>query len=286
MRRSAPLRRQLRQLARACFREGILEQRFVRSTILLTLEPFFGATALFRQQARLRAAYRRAHQAAWLFMKQREMEDRLEALRLPRDAWRQGFDHAIWNEEPEPTERLWYIVNASEHARPAVLWRWLQAVDGPASWAGYCTAYAAWLAHWARAVRSPEMRLRFGRVLTACEANLSFPDRERSEIVQRGRKGGHARRGKVAPQTAFIRTAMIEASTPTLSGVLALLCDECAVDDLFRAIKIPLPFVTVEVDEPAQKIEFKDARDDVVHSMSFTGLEKAIERSSKPASDR
>jgi hypothetical protein len=69
-----------RQFSRKFFRGEVSKDE-----LWTTLEPLYGVKEMLRQQSRILAAQKRLNQRIWLIMKLREMEDRLEALGLPRD---------------------------------------------------------------------------------------------------------------------------------------------------------------------------------------------------------
>jgi hypothetical protein len=126
-------------------------------------------------------------------MKQREMEDRLEAIGervgrpLPRDCWRQGFNVDILRYEPAPADHLGFVIIANTKPGEFFFYDWLKLADDEARWEAYCAACAAWSVHMARSTRRPEVRFRFGRLLDACEVNLGFKERLRDEYRRRAR---------------------------------------------------------------------------------------------------
>jgi hypothetical protein len=214
LRRSVTMRRQMRQLARAWQRKEVEHGAY------LALSHYFGPRELIRFSNRLSQAESRWTQGAWLFLKRREMEDRLETIGistgcpLPRDCWKQGFDNHVLFHEPPPDE-LHYAINLNVKPGGFAFWEWLRDAPGNAQSETYWAAYAAWVAHWARARRGTEWRFRLGRLLERCELNLQFPERAAEVVNQTLRKqrqaGGQAPKGL---ENIWIATCLLVAHQP------------------------------------------------------------------------
>lgn len=147
-------------------------------------------------------ARRRRRQQLWLRAQRRAAEDRLEAVGLPRDAWRSSgivWDAIRDDGEPDPFERL--TVGNSETR----VGRWLLARSGTA--AGDEAYYAlglAWLCDAATRNRRQgdlERQLVIGRLIEAFRANLLFPGRLKPALKRVGdetRRRGRERRSRAA----------------------------------------------------------------------------------------
>ena len=103
-------------------------------------------------------------------------------------------------------------------------------------------------------------------------------ERHPAEARRRARKGGESKRGVVAEHTAIICKVATMHRALTLSALLDSLRDEAEMDSLLGTFTPQLRIVAVEVDDDDCRINFQDAHDHTVRTMSFAAAAKALER--------
>jgi hypothetical protein len=161
-----------------------------------------------RARERRSRAEARWRQSVWLKVRQTDMEDRLAALGLPRDCWRDLQVSRVFAEEPEPLKQ---IKIGFVPLQSAGLYEWLQENEGkPQADEALWAAAVAWAAHQARNTRVVERRFILGRLIEAFHANLLFPERGREmmkDVQRRLSRDRHAAEAaKLAPVWEFIQS--------------------------------------------------------------------------------